>query len=113
MRSGLSVDDGPVYRLALTEQPLLLGVFFTAGRAYSAVIGILYKNVPFLLWQAVLSRTRIDRTGIPSIRELTPDHEAKHQAWLHLVALAFLVAAAGISPDAFARPARACPVFPF
>ena len=33
MRSGLSVDDGPVYRLALTEQPLLPGVFFTAGRA--------------------------------------------------------------------------------
>lgn len=97
---------GPVYFLASQERPLLLGILFIAGCAFSAVNGMLYKIVPFLLWYDLQSRSGLDRKAMPSIRELTPDRAAKQQFWLHLVALVFLIAAV-IYPDALARPAGA------
>jgi len=67
------------------------GVLFMLGFAGSAVMGMLYKIVPFLLWQHWQER------GLPkplaSIRLVIPDGRAKAQFWLHLASLMLLVGA--------------------
>lgn len=95
---------GPVYLLALPAKPLLLGILMIVGCAYSAVNGMLYKIVPFLLWYDLQSKAILDRKVVPGIRDLSPDRSAKQQFWLHLLGLVFLLGAA-VAPDKLARPA--------
>lgn len=85
---------------------LLLGMLFIVGFAGSAVSGMLYKIVPFLLWYDLQSRPGMDRKTMPGIRALLPDRAAKQQFWLHLAALALLVAAT-LAPQLLARVAAA------
>jgi len=87
-------------------RPLLLGMLFIVGFGSSAVSGMLYKIVPFLLWYDLQSRPRMDRKTLPGIKALLPDRAAEQQFWLHLAALALLVAAP-LAPQLLARPAAA------
>jgi hypothetical protein len=48
----------------------------------------------------------MDRKALPGIRVLLPDRAAKQQFWLHLAALALLVAAT-LAPQLLARMAAA------
>lgn len=83
---------------------LLLGMLFIIGFAGSAVSGMLYKIVPFLLWYDLQARPGMVRKTLPGIRALLPDRAAKQQFWLHLAALALLVAAT-LAPQLLARVA--------
>jgi uncharacterized membrane protein len=88
------------------SRPLLLGVLFIVGFAMSAVNGMLYKIVPFLLWYHLQDVPGLDRKAAPNIKTLLPDAAAARQFWLHLAALALLLAAV-LAPHAFTRPAAA------
>lgn len=94
---------GIVYLLWRDTQPLLLGVLFIVGCAFSAVNGMLYKIVPFLLWYDLQGKAGLDRTSVPGIRELTQDCAAKQQFLVHLTALIFLCAAT-VAPAELTRP---------
>lgn len=78
------------------RRALLLGLLFLLGFAYSAIVGMLYKIVPFLLWhhwqEMGLARP------VPSIRLIVTEEAARAQFWTHLGALA-LLAAAVLWPD--------------
>ena len=69
-------------------RPLLLGVLFLIGFAGSAVNGMLYKIVPFLLWHHWQEHGEGGRA--PAIRLIIPDTRAKAQFHSHLAALALL-----------------------
>jgi hypothetical protein len=83
---------------------LALGALFIVGFAYSAINGMLYKIVPFLLWYHLQSNMAADGKSAPGIQQLLPDSVAVKQFWVHLAALLLLVAAA-IWPAALARAA--------
>lgn len=85
-------------------RPFMLGILFIVGCASSAVNGMLYKIVPFLLWYHLQSRSGLDRKSVPNIKALLPDHAARQQFLLHVCALALLLGAA-LAPHWLARPA--------
>ncbi|TFW01798.1 permease [Oxalobacteraceae bacterium OM1] len=85
-------------------RPMLLGVLFIAGCAVSAVSGMLYKIVPFLLWYH-LQEAAGAASKAPSIRILLSEQAAEQHFWLHAGALAMLVGAVFV-PE-LARPAGA------
>lgn len=88
--------------LEARARELLLGLLFLLGFAYSAVLGMLYKIVPFLLWQ------HWQEAGfgkpVPGIRLIITEAAARTQFRSHLAALA-LLAAAVLWPAPLARPA--------
>jgi hypothetical protein len=80
-----------------------LGVLILFGVAWSSVNGMLYKIIPFLLWY----HTQRSLTGaamriVPKVKDMIPDRTASRQFWVHLVALALLLAAS-LRPAAFTR----------
>lgn len=72
---------------------LTLGILFIVGVGYSAVNGMLYKIVPFLIWYHLQRNETGPRKQVPSIKTILPDSDAKKQFWCHLSALYLLVAA--------------------
>ncbi|MEO8599401.1 MAG: hypothetical protein ABI656_06180 [bacterium] len=71
---------------------LLLGVLFIIGFAYSAINGMLYKIVPFLVWyhlQSIITQRGI----VPNVKQVLPDSVSIRQFFAHLAALAILLAA--------------------
>ncbi len=82
---------------------LLLGATYIAGFAVSVINGMLYKVVPFLVWFHLQSR-HIGQTGLPTVKEIIPDHRKHRQMLFHLSALLVLVAAI-IWPEWFAYAA--------
>jgi hypothetical protein len=88
--------------LEARAQPLLLGIVFLFGFALSAVTGMLYKIVPFLLW---LDWQKQDLARpVASIRLVIPEPRALIQFWSHALALLMLVGAT-LWPALLARPA--------
>jgi hypothetical protein len=85
-------------------RPLLLGVLLITGFGCSAVSGMLYKIVPFLLWYQLQSNDGADRRAMPNLRSLLPDQSGKRQFHIHLAAVPMLGAAAFL-PHLLARPA--------
>jgi hypothetical protein len=83
-------------------RPLLLGILFIAGFAASAVNGMLYRIVPFLLWYH-LAAAGVPRSAVPGVNAWIAAPFAKAQFWCHAAALAAL-AAATVLP-VLARPA--------
>lgn len=73
--------------------PLLLGVLFVAGFAYSIVNGMLYKIVPFLVWYHLQSRMEKGQGKAPNVKKIVTDRAARNQCIAHMVALAIMVAA--------------------
>lgn len=83
-------------------RPLLLGVLFLLGFAGSAVNGMLYKIVPFLLWHH-WQEHGFGRP-VPGIRLVIPQARAVAQFHCHALAVA-LMALAALWPAWLLRPA--------
>ncbi len=84
--------------------PLMLGMLFIVGFAYSVVNGMLYKIVPFLVWYHLQQPLSEQGRKAPNVRQIITDHVAKQQCYAHLLALALLVAAP-LWPQLLAYPA--------
>jgi hypothetical protein len=72
--------------------PVLLGALFLLGFAWSAVNGMLYKIVPFLVWYHLQSQVTA-RGVVPNVKVILPETRAFGQFLAHLAALALLLAA--------------------
>jgi hypothetical protein len=70
------------------RRPVLLGILFIAGFAASAVNGMLYKIVPFLLWYH-LGLAGVPRRAVPGVNAWITECAAKAQccAWTAAVGL--------------------------
>ncbi len=84
------------------DQPVLVGVLFIAGFAMSAVNGMLYKIVPFLLWY----HGQHAGCDVPGVRQLMPESEPRVQFAWHAASVVLLLAAA-IAPGWLAQLAGA------
>lgn len=80
---------------------MLVGVLVIAGALLSIVTAMLYKIVPFLAWLHLQARLG---SQVPNVRQYLDERKQRRQLWLHLSALALLVAAA-LAPPFFAYPA--------
>lgn len=96
-------DQAPV-------RPLFVGILWIMGFALSAVNGMLYKIVPFLVWLHLQSR-HPPRGSTPNMKQVIADAQARHQALAHEVAL-LLLAAAPFLPALF-YPALAASALSF
>lgn len=85
--------------------PLALGVLWIVGFALSAVNGMLYKIVPFLVWLHLQSR-HPPRGSVPNMKQIIADRAAQRQAWLHEAALLLLLLAT-LKPAWFVHAAAA------
>jgi hypothetical protein len=90
---------------AAPSYPLALGVLWIAGFALSAVSGMLYKIVPFLVWLHLQS-SHPPRGSVPNMKEIIPDAAARTQAWAHEAGLLLLLSAA-LKPAWFLHVAAA------
>lgn len=70
--------------------PFLLGVLFIAGFAVSAVNGMLYKIVPFLIWFHLQGRMVGTGFKLPNMKEILPEKKMRRQMWLHFAAIPLL-----------------------
>jgi hypothetical protein len=100
--AGIAMPD----MAARPAYPLLLGVMFIAGFAFSIVNGMLYKIVPFLVWYHLQSRMERGQGKAPHVKNIVTDRAVRRQASVHLVALACLLAAV-FRPQWFSRLAGA------
>lgn len=78
--------------LAGPGQPLALGVLAIVGFLYSAISGMLYKIVPFLVWHHLQAKAAPGQRA-PGVKHIIPDRRARRQFWLHAAALVLLLAA--------------------
>lgn len=74
---------------------LLLGLLFLMGFALSAVNGMLYKIVPFLIWLHL--NNRLQQAGswqgrVPNMKQVIPERLARWQLRLHGLAILLLLA---------------------
>ncbi|MGZ5781516.1 MAG: permease, partial [Burkholderiaceae bacterium] len=86
--------------------PLLIGVLFIAGFAYSIVNGMLYKIVPFLVWYHLQSRMQKGQGKVPNVKKIVTDRVVRNQCIAHVVALLMMLAAVFL-PQLFSRLAGA------
>lgn len=96
----------PLHLLGIDSgvRPLLLGVLVIVGCAVSAVNGMLYKIVPFLVWYHLQHDERPARGRIPKMSAILGEDRARRQWRWHLAGLALLVLAP-LAPGVLARPA--------
>jgi hypothetical protein len=85
-----------------SARPLLLGILFIVGFAASAVNGMLYRIVPFLLWYH-LAQSGVPRSAAPGVNAWIATGHAKAQFCCHAAALAGLTLA--VMLPSLARPA--------
>ena len=84
--------------------PLMLGVLMVYGFALSAVNGMLYKIVPFLVWYHLRDAVGGAGRKMPGVNTLIPQIRARWQFGTHLAALPLLLGACR-HPDLLARAA--------
>jgi hypothetical protein len=89
--------------LAGAGQPLAAGVLVITGVLYSSINGMLYKIVPFLLWQHRQAHAAPGER-IVQVKLIIPDELAQRQFRLHALAVGLLVAACWY-PGTLARAA--------
>jgi len=82
---------------------VLLGVLAIVGAALSLINGMLYKIAPFLAWFHLQSSGGAGRQ-VPHVKHYLSDRMQQRQLWLHLAALALMIAAVAW-PAVFARAA--------
>lgn len=80
------------------------GVLLMMGGAWSAINGMLYKIILFLLWYHAQKSSETAIPGMPKVKEMLPERVARPQFFAHVAALLLLVAAS-VAPAPFARPA--------
>lgn len=86
----------PVWLLQISGRgdfTVTLGVLFIVGFAWSAINGMMYKIIPFLLWHHLQKDLTIALRAVPKVKQIIPDAIAARQFWPHLLALLLLVAA--------------------
>jgi hypothetical protein len=74
----------------LPVPPLLIGVLVLFGFGVSAVNGMLYKIIPFLLWFNLQRHLDHALPGVPKVKELLPEHTGNSQWWCHASATLLL-----------------------
>ena len=74
------------------QRPLLLGILFIGGFAASAVNGMLYKIVPFLLWYH-LAAAGLPRRSVPGVNHWIGARTAQAQFCCHAASIVALSAA--------------------
>lgn len=84
--------------------PFALGILFIIGFGYSAINGMLYKIVPFLIWYHLQNQLAGGTARAPNVRQILADRVAERQFIAHVIALLALLAST-VWPDAFARVA--------
>jgi hypothetical protein len=82
------------------RRPVLMGILFIAGFAASAVNGMLYKIVPFLLWYH-LGLAGVPRRAVPGVNAWITERASRAQCCVHGAALALM--AMSVFAPAFAR----------
>lgn len=87
---------------------LLMGLVFLLGFAVSAVNGMLYKIVPFLVWLHL--NNRLQRQGswqgsVPNMKQIIPVAAMRWQFRLHLLVLILLLVAVVLGTPALLRVA--------
>lgn len=90
--------------LRVGDFSVLLGVLFIVGFAWSAVNGMLYKILPFLLWYNTQRNLDIALPVVPKVKHFIPDDLARPQVYAHRVAIALLCLAA-VAPHLFTHVA--------
>src|SRR5690606_40826473 len=99
---------GPVWLMqvsGLGDLTVTLGVLFIVGFAWSAINGMMYKIIPFLLWYHLQKDLDIALRVVPKVKQIIPDSTAAKQFWPQLLALLLLLAASlqpGLFTDAAA-----------
>lgn len=86
------------------QRTLLVGLLVIAGFGMSAVNGMLYKIVPFLVWYHLQCDDRLARARVPGVKSIVDEARALRQWRWHLVALCLLLATP-LAPAVLARPA--------
>jgi hypothetical protein len=90
---------------------MLLGTLLIPGFGVSAVNGMLYKIVPFLLWNDAQRRAPTALPFMPKVRQFIPERDAMRQFGAHLCAVVLLTVAclvpALLLPGALALAASA------
>jgi len=74
---------------------LAIGITVLIGVIGSLVIGMIYKIVPFLLWFHLQSQLD-EYVRLPSMKEMLPEKPTRRQLYLHVAALAMLLATAAL-----------------
>jgi hypothetical protein len=74
--------------------PFSLGMLFIIGFAYSAINGMLYKIVPFLIWYHLQNQLAGGIARAPNVKQILPDRAAERQLIAHVAALLLLIGAA-------------------
>jgi hypothetical protein len=82
---------------------VLLGVLAIVGAALSLINGMLYKIMPFLAWFHLQASGGAGRQ-VPHVKHYLGDDLQQRQLWLHLAALALMIAAV-VRPALFAQAA--------
>lgn len=72
---------------------MLFGTLLIVGIAVSAVNGMLYKIVPFLLWHNAQRRAPVALPFMPKVKQFIPERDAMRQFVAHLCAVVLLAAA--------------------
>jgi len=93
--------------LTQLDLSIVIGIVFFAGFAISAIIGMLYKIIPFLIWLHLhrkLTRAGKRLSGIPTIYEIISHKKSLHLFIIHILALLTTLIAL-LSPSLFFYPA--------
>jgi len=77
----------------VADLSVLLGVLFIVGFAWSAVNGMLYKILPFLLWYHAQKDLMVALRVVPKVKDFIPDHIARPQFRIHLAAVVLMLLA--------------------
>lgn len=78
---------------AAPTYPFALGILGIVGFGYSAVNGMLYKIVPFLVWYHLQNHLAASREKAPGVKQIVTEQVAKRQYYAHLAALLLLLGA--------------------
>jgi hypothetical protein len=98
---------GPVWlaqAAGLADLSITLGMLFIVGFGWSAVNGMLYKIIPFLLWYHAQKNLTVALRVVPKVKDIIPDAVAAKQYWAHLIALLLLLSAS-LRPAALTQAA--------
>lgn len=79
-----------VPNLAPDALDMLIGTLLLPGFAVSAVNGMLYKIIPFLLWHNAQRRSPIALAFIPKVKQYISESAARRQFYAHFCALLLL-----------------------
>lgn len=83
----------PLQRVTGSDYSITLGVLFIVGFAWSAINGMLYKILPFLLWHHAQKNLVVALRMVPKVKNILPDAIAIRQFRAHACGLPLLIAA--------------------